>query len=258
MKAIWSGHLKIGLVTFPVKLYPAVVKRAISFHLIHKECGSRIRYRKYCPRCGRELRDEEIAKAFFLDKEHYVVITDEELARLKVAPSDTIEVKSFVDEAEIAPVYYADAHYLLPEGKNATEAFALFYEVMSRKGKAALARSVIRQREYPLLLKPYQGKFLASTLHFYQDVLKAEDLKAEFPKDLDPRYLELADRLVETLSAPFRPEELVDHYAQAVLALVEAKARGEKYELKAAEEKAQVINLMEALEASIKASKKAA
>ncbi len=258
MKAIWSGYLKIGLVTVPVKLYPAVVKRALSFHLIHKDCGSRIKYLKYCPKCDRPLKDDEIVKAYFLDKENYVVITDEELSRLKLASSDTIEVKSFVDQQEIPPVYYADAHYLLPEGKNAAEALALFYKVMEQKGKAALAWSVIRQREYPFLLRPYQGKFLASTLHFNQDVLKAEDLRMEFPESLDPRYLELADRLVETLSARFNPEELVDHYAQAVFKLVEAKARGERYEVKAAEEKARVINLMEALEASIKASQKAA
>ena len=255
MKATWSGFLKIGLVTIPVKLYPAVVKRAISFHLIHAQCGSRIKYLKYCPRCDRTLKDEEIVKAYFLDKEHYVVITDEELAGLKLASSDTIEVQGFVDEREIAPVYYADAHYLLPEGKGAEEAFAVFYQAMERRGKVALGQAVIRQREYPFLIKPYEGKFLASTLHFHQDVIKADDLRATFPEGLDKRYLELAEMLIESLSSKFEPEKLVDHYAEAVMKLVEAKARGEKFELKAAEEKAKVVSLMEALEASVKAAK---
>ena len=260
MKATWSGFLRIGLVTIPVKLYPAVVKRAVSFHMIHKDCGSRIKYLKYCPRCDKVLNEDEIVRAYFLDREHYVVITDEELARLKLASTDTIEVKYFVDEKEIAPIYYADAHYLLPEGKGGKEAFAVFYEAMKEKGRAAVGEAVIRQREYPFLIKPYEGKFLASTLHFHQDVIKAEDLKVDFsPEELDPRYLELASQLIDSLTEPFKPEELVDHYAEAVLKLVEAKARGEKFELKAAEEKAKVINLMEALKASLKeAEKKAA
>ncbi|WP_456370138.1 non-homologous end joining protein Ku [Thermodesulfatator atlanticus] len=260
MKATWSGFLRIGLVTIPVKLYPAVVKRAISFHLIHKDCGSRIKYLKFCPRCNKTLEDDEIVRAYFLDKDHYVVITDEELASLKLATSDTIEVKYFVDEREIAPIYYADAHYLLPEGEGGKEAFAIFYKAMQEKGKAALGQVIIRQREYPLLIKPYEGKFLASSLHFYQDVIRAEDLKVEIDEEkLDPRYLQLAGQLIDSLTEHFKPEELVDHYAEAVLKLVEAKARGEKFELKAAEEKAKVISLMEALKASLeKAEKKAA
>ncbi len=260
MKATWSGFLRIGLVTIPVKLYPAVVKRAISFHMIHKDCGSRIKYLKYCPRCDKVLKDEEIVRAYFLDKDHYVVITDEELASLKLASTDTIEVKYFVDEKEIAPIYYADAHYLLPEGKGGEEAFAIFYRAMEEKGRAAVGQAIIRQREYPFLIKPYQGKFLASTLHFYQDVIKAEDLGIEIRREeLDPRYLELAEKLIDSLTEHFKPEELIDHYAEAVLKLVEAKARGEKFELKAVEEKAKVVSLMEALKASLeKAEKKAA
>ncbi len=260
MKATWSGFLRIGLVTIPVKLYPAVVKRAISFHMIHKDCGSRIKYLKYCPRCDKVLSDEEIVRAYFLDKDHYVVITDERLASLRLASTDTIEVKYFVDEKEIAPIYYADAHYLLPEGKGGKEAFAIFYKAMEEKGRAAVGQAIIRQREYPFLIKPYEGKFLASTLHFHQDVIKAEDLRVDFSEEeLDPRYLDLAERLIDSLTEPFKPEELVDHYAEAVLKLVEAKARGEKFELKAAEEKAKVVSLMEALKASLKeAEKKAA
>ncbi len=258
MKATWSGFIKIGLVTIPVKLYPAVVKRAISFHLIHKDCGSRIKYLKYCPRCDKVLEDEDIVRAYFLDKEHYVVITDEELASLKLASTDTIEVKSFVDEREIAPIYYADAHYLLPDGQGAEEAFAVFYKAMEETGRAALGEAVIRQREYPFLIKPYEGKFLAATLHFHQDVIRAEELKVDVEGKADPRYLEMAKMLIDSLSEPFRPETLVDRYAEAVMKLVEAKARGEKFELKAAEEKAKVVSLMEALEASLKAAKKKA
>ncbi len=258
MKAIWSGSVKIGLVTIPVKLYPAVVKRALSFHLIHRDCGSRIRYLKYCPRCDKVLQDDEIVRAFFLDKEHYVVITDEELAKLKPASTDTIEVKSFVDPGEIPPVYFADAHYLLPEGKGAEEAFAVFYQAMEETGKVALGEAVIRHRTYPLLLKPYEGKFLTLSLHFQQDVIQAEALRVEVEEKADPRYLEMAKMLIESMVEPFRPETLVDHYAEAVMKLVEAKAKGEKFEFKAAEEKAKVVSLMEALEASLKQAKRKA
>ncbi|NPB09107.1 MAG: Ku protein [Thermodesulfobacteria bacterium] len=258
MKATWSGFIRIGLVTIPVKLYPAVVKRAISFHLIHKDCGSRIKYLKYCPRCDKVLSDDDIVRAYFLDKEHYVVITDEELAKLKLASSDTIEVKSFVNEKEVAPIYFADAHYLLPDGEGAEEAFAVFYKAMEETGRAALGEAVIRQRQYPFLIKPYEGKFLASTLHFYRDVIRAEDLRVDVEAKADPRYLEMAKMLIESLSEPFQPEKLVDHYAEALMKLIEAKARGEKFEPKAEEEKAKVVNLMEALEASIKAAKKEA
>ena len=258
MKATWSGFIRIGLVTIPVKLYPAVVKRAISFHLIHKDCGSRIKYLKYCPRCDKVLQDEDIVRAYFLDKEHYVIITDEELASLKLASTDTIEIKSFVDEREIPPIYFADAHYLLPDGQGAEEAFSVFYKAMEETKRAALGEAVIRQREYPFLIKPYEGKFLASTLHFYQDVIRAEDLKVDVESKADPRYLEMAKMLIETLSGSFRPETLKDHYAEALLRLVEAKAKGEKFEFKAAEEKAKVVSLMEALEASLKAAKKKA
>jgi len=253
MKALWSGVLKIGLVTIPIKLYQAVVKRPLSFHLVHRSCGSRVSYLKYCPRCGRTLKDEEIQRAYFLDKEHFVVIEEEELERLRPASSKTLEVRCFVKPEEIPPVYYGDPYYLLPEGQGAQEAFEVFYLAMRRRGCAALGSAVIRQKEHPFLLQPYEGKFLATSLHFQHEVVAAPELGVRVEEDrLDPRYLKLAEEVVESFSEPFQPETLVDHYTQALLELIEAKAKGERYEARVEEEKAKVISFMEALEASLR------
>ncbi|QJA06411.1 Ku protein [Thermosulfurimonas marina] len=253
MKALWSGVLKIGLVTIPVKLYQAVVKRSLSFHLVHKGCGSRINYLKYCPRCGRTLEDEEIQRAYFLDKEHFVIIEDEELENLRPASTKTLEIRSFVKPEEVPPIYYGDPYYLLPDGEGAREAFEVFYLAMERRGRAALGSAVIRQREHPFLLRPYEGKLLAASLHFQHEVVAAEELGLTLEEEkVDPRYLRLAEELVESFTEPFRPETLVDHYTQALLELIEAKAKGERYEVRPEEERAKVISFMEALEASLR------
>ncbi|WP_456433843.1 non-homologous end joining protein Ku [Thermosulfuriphilus sp.] len=249
MRAIWSGVLKISLVTIPVKLYQAVIKKGLTFHLVHKVCGTRIRYEKVCPNCDRAVADEEIARAWPLDNEHYIIITDEELEELRLGSSEAIEVKGFLRPEEIPPAFYADSHYLVPDGSTAGQAFALFYRAMEESGRAALATAIIRHKERPLIIKPYQGKFLTSTLHFKDEVIPAEDLAINLEQG-DEKGLYLAKTIVENLSIDFDPETLVDHYRESVLALIEAKARGEALKPRPEREKAKVISLMEALRQS--------
>ena len=250
MRAIWSGVLRISLVTIPIKLYQAVSKKDLSFHLVHRKCGTRIRYEKVCPRCGRPVSDEEIIRAWPLDREHYVFISDEELESLRLSSSGAIEIKGFIPPRSVPPLFYADWHYLAPDGPAAEEALALFYRAMEETGRAALGEAIIRNRQRPFLIKPYEGKFLVCTLHFRDEVLAAEGLRLSGLKELDPQGLSLAKTIVENLSLDFDPQTLVDHYREAVMALIEAKARGEAVEIRPEKEKARVVSLMEALKRS--------
>ncbi len=254
MKAIWKGYLKVSLVTIPVRLYHALSPKVLSFELLHRDCGTKIVQQRYCPRCHKVLTAEELIRGYRYGKDLYVTVTDEDLERAKAAASDVMEILQFVDEREIHPLFYADAHYLVPDGQAGTEAFALLHRALIDTKKAALAKAVLRQRQHLLAVRPYQGALIAFTLHYPEEVVAVESLPEAgevLRAAVDQKGLTLARTLIEALSGPFAPEKYPDEYTHTLMQLIQARAAGEEFQVATPPEPQKVINLMEALARSV-------
>jgi DNA end-binding protein Ku len=254
MKPIWKGYLKVSLVTIPVKMYHAVSRKAIQFHLLHKDCGARIKQEMVCPRHHRTLAPEEVVRGYQYGKDLHVIVTEAELSQARKESTDTVEVLKFVDQAQVNPLYYADAHYLVPDGAAGLEAFAFFLKALAETGKTALARMVMRNREHLLNLRPYDGAFIAFTLHFPEELvdLKQVEKPGETEKvAVNPEGLEMAKTIVAHLSGDFVPEQYPDEYTRTLMGIIRARAEGREIQAEPRAEQEKVVSLMEALKRSV-------
>jgi DNA end-binding protein Ku len=257
MKAIWKGYLRCSLVTIPVRMYNAIVKSSPQFHLYHRECGSPIRQEMVCPVHQRVLSSEEVVRGYSYGKDLHVVVSDEDLRRARKESSDTIEILKFVEARQIDPIYYAEAHYLAPDGQAGAEAFALFHLAMEESGKTALARAILRNREHLLNLRPHQGALIAFTLHYpeeIKDVREIEEADWTAKLQVDQGNLQMARDIVAHLSGDFTPARYRDEYSRVLLELIKAKAEGKELMVEPQVERRKVINLMEALKRSVEAT----
>jgi len=252
-RAIWSGSVSFGLVNVPVKLMTATSPKDVRFHQLHDTDGGRINQRRVCALDGEEVEYQHIVKGYDLGGGRYVVVEPEELASIDVEASRTIDIEEFVDLSEIDPVYYERSYYLVPDGR-AEKPYALLVETMSRTGKVAIGRFVLRTKQYLATLRARDGVLVLATMLYADEVIEPGELEVPTVSDTAPteRELDMAAQLVESLSAPFEPEKYHDDYREKVLALIEAKADGEVISTpEAPAATAPVVDLMAALEASL-------
>jgi DNA end-binding protein Ku len=257
MKAIWKGYLKCSLVTIPVKLYHAVTRKTLQFELLHQDCGTRIKQERVCPRCQRPLSPEDLVRGYRYGKDLYVEVTDEDLRQAEKESSDTLEIVRFVDEAQIYPIYYADSHYLAPDGPAGMEALALLHTAMVETGTTAIARLILRHREHLLALRPYQGILLAFTLHYPAEIVPVDkvDQLASLPKvAVNADGLGMAKTIIQYLQGDFIPQDYHDEYTEILLNLIKAKAAGKEFRAEPKKEAEKVVNLMDALKKSVAAA----
>jgi len=240
-------------------MYHAVSPKTIHFNLLHKDCLGRVKLEKVCSKCGKRLEPEDIVRAYPYGKDRYIIVTDEDLEKVKKESTDAIEIIQFVDEAEIHPIYYSKSHYLAPDGEAGLEAFVLFYQAMLKTKKVALAKIVMRNKEHLMVLKPYNGAMMAFTLYYYQEIqsLKGIEIVDELKKvKVEKKALEMAKLLIQNLSGHFEPDKLHDEYTETLMSIIKAKAEGEEVKIVAKEEKEKVINLMDALQKSIETTER--
>ncbi len=257
MKALWSGSIVIGFINIPVKLYSMQRDHEISFRLLHKTCKTPINYKKWCPRCEKEVSDEEIVRGYELLKGEYVILEDEELDALKPKSSKQIKIDRFVNFFEIDPHYFNKSYILVPN--KSEEAYSVFLRALEEKGKAALGRIILRRKEFPVLIHAYNGALVLTTLHYKDEVIDPKTLLASLGIKLEKakeEEVELAKMIIEQLSGKVNLEEYKDEYAEAVKELVKKKAKGEKYVVVEEVAEEEVKDLMEALQATVQALKK--
>lgn len=258
-RSIWSGSISFGLVNIPVKLYTAQSSKDIHFHQLHDKDGVRIRQKRVCPADDEEVPYEHIIKGYEIAPDQYVVIRPEELEALDPEATKTIDIEAFVELAQIDPLFYERTYYLVPD-KGAAKAYALLLQAMIDTGKVAIARAVIRTKQYLVAVKPNGNALTMSTLYYADEVVSQENLDA-LPGDtkVSPKELSVAKQLIDSLATDFDPEQYKDDYREKVLELIERKAEGEEVAIQpAAREPAKVVNLMAALEASLKEAQKEA
>jgi len=258
-RAIWSGAISFGLVNIPVKLYSAVSRKTVRFHQLDGEDNQRIQQKRVNPRTGEEVPYEKLVKGYEIGPDRYVVITPEELEGLAPEKTRTIEIEDFVDLDEIDPIFYDHPYYLVPD-KGAEKAYRLLLDAMKAANKVAIARVVIRSKENLVAIRPRDEVLTMETLLFGDEVIEPDKLdgvpEAADTKKTSKRELDMAQQLIDSLSAGFDPDKYRDEYRDRVLDMIERKAQGEEVVVEApAEEPKKVPDLMAALEASIAQSK---
>lgn len=252
-RAIWTGVVTFGMVSIPIKLYSATENKDISFNQLHRDCKGRVKEQRFCPACDRKIEYEEIEKGYEYGKGQYVVITKEDLENLPLPNKNTIEITSFVKMEEIDPIHYDKSYYIEPDDA-AKKPFALFMRAMTEKGMTAVAKVAIRSKERLCCLRPLDGTLIMSTL-LYPDEIRVERGR-ELPNvPVSDKELAMASNLIDLMTGEFDPEEYKDNYREAVLKIIEAKVEGKEIAEVPAAPQAKVIDLMEALQASMESIK---
>jgi DNA end-binding protein Ku len=252
MRAIWKGAITFGMVTIPVKLYSATEQRDVRFRLLHRDDGAPIEERRFCTADGKEVAWEDLVRGYEVGKGEYVILEPEEIEEAKPESSTTIEIGDFVEAEEIDPVYFEKSYFLEP-GEGGGKAFSLLKAALDETKRVAIARVTIRTRERLATLRAYDGTLILETM-FWPDEIRSTgvlDLPAGEEGRVRAKELQMARTLVENLADRFRPEAYTDTYRTALEKLIEQKARGETRNAKRRKPEPKVIDLMEALRASV-------
>lgn len=252
-RSIWNGVISFGMVSIPVKLFTATQSKDISFHQLHTECNSRIKQQLYCPVCDRQVTRDELVRGYEFTKDQHVIVSDEDLSKLPLPSSHTIELAAFVEGEVIDPVFYERSYYLAPD-EVGTKPFALLMRALKEKQLTGLAKVSLRNKEQLCALRPYDGTLMLETL-YYPDEIRVE--KGEAPEiEVSERELDMAFSLIDLLTEPFDPEKYHDEYRTALVEIIEAKLQGQEIVEQIPLPETKVIDLMAALKASVDAAKK--
>jgi DNA end-binding protein Ku len=256
-RGIASGTISFGLVSVPVKLYTATQSKSVSFRMLHAKDRARVRQQYVCTGCEEVVERDDMLRGYEYAKGQYAVLSDDELKALEQRSDQTIEIEEFVPLSSVDPIYFDSAHYLGPD-KGAARAFRLLCEAMARTGRAAVARYSTRGRQQLVLLRSTGAALLLHGLHYADEVRDAGEIDYGEAAPAKPAELDLAVKLVGELAAEaFDPAKYSDEHRQATLALIEKKVEGKEIVVaEAPERKAQVIDLMEALRASLGESRR--
>lgn len=252
-RSIWTGFLTFGLVSVPVGVYPATEDRGIHFNQLEAGTSDRIRYRKVNERTGEDVDSSRIVKGYDLGGGEYVLVTNDELRDVAPGKSETIEIRDFVDLAEVDPIYYQRTYYLGPRGKGADHAYALLRRAMADAGRAGIATFVMREKEYLVAVRPMEDVLALETMFFFDEVRNAREEIGPLPVEegFPERELDVAKRLVESLTVPWDPRAYHDTYRERVQQLIAEKREGRVVVTEGERPKANVVNLMDALQASL-------
>lgn len=257
MHTIWKGSISFGLVNIPIKLHAATEDRDVKLRTLHKECNSPIKYEKVCPVCDREVKNEEIVRAYEYTKGKFVVLDNEDLEKLKKENEEkAVEIIDFVKMEEIDPIYYDRSYFMSPH-EGGSKAYSLLRKALEDSGKVGLAKIVIRSKEQLAVIRVYENTLVMETIHYPDEVRKANDVPNVPGADkVTDKELATAILLIDQLTTDFVPEKYTDDYRTALLDLIEAKRAGREVVAPAAKEApSNVTDLMAALQASIDRTK---
>ncbi len=248
---VWKGYISFGLVSVPVRLYAAAREEHVSFNQIHEPCGSRIKQQIFCPTCEKVVERSELTKGYQVDRDAYVLVSNEELKTLQAESSEAMEITQFVSLSEVDPIYYESSYYSAPEDPG-RRAYALLLQAMEKLNVAAIAKVTLNQREQIVLMRPYHKGIVLHTLYFASEVREVAEYGKTEQMTLQKPEIELAEQFIKQLTAGFAPEQYKDEYQDRVLAMVETKRAGQVVAGQPQKAKlAPVIDLMEALKKSI-------
>jgi DNA end-binding protein Ku len=257
-RSIWNGAIAFGLMTVPVKLHTATESKTVRFHEVHLDDGARIEHRRFCSKEDKEVPYKEVVKGFEVDPGEYVVLDNEEIAAAAGDGAHRIDVEHFVDVAEIDPVFF-DKTYYLGAGKDGAQPYRLLHDALEQTGRAGIGRFTFHDREYLTAVRARDGGLVLHTLRFADELVPGEDIDVAAPsRGPSDREVKMAAQLVDTLHQKFKPERYDDEYREAVLKVIERKAKGEDIVPEDEPEADDSADLMATLKASLDGAKKGA
>ncbi|MDE2483354.1 MAG: Ku protein [bacterium] len=257
-QAIWSGAINFGLVTIPVKLFTAVRTDDLGFNMLHAKDEGRIKYERVCSVDGKPVPWDEIVKGYEYEKGAYVVLTDEDFKKVNPVATQSVDILEFVDLEQINPMYFDKAYYLEPS-KQGRHAYALLRAALNEAHKVAIARVVVRTKEYIAAVKPIGEALVLELMHWANEIVAPSSLDLPRHGALPEAEMKMAKMLVDTMTVDaFEPEKFTNRYHDELMAMIEARAQGKELPKakKAAAPRSKVVNLMDVLAQSLEASKK--
>lgn len=258
MRVIWKGAISFGLVNIPIKLFPATEQKDVKFRFLHKTCQAPLRYQRVCSACGQEVNQEDIVRGYEYESGRYVIINEEDFEKIPDERTRTVDIVDFVSLEEIDPLYFDKTYYMAP-GEAGEKAYALLRQAMAETGKIAVAKVVIRNKESLAVVRGYKNYLVMETI-FYPDEIRDPAHLPGFERDIKPHdnEMKMARELIDNLAAAFVPEKYTDEYRKKLLEMIHAKIEGEQIAIPEVAAKGKVVDLMDALRASVEAAKKAA
>jgi DNA end-binding protein Ku len=253
-RATWKGFLKVSLVNIPIKVFPATESSgSISFNQLHAECQTRIRQKRWCEHCNREVPNTEIVKGYEFEKGRYVVLSDDDFDKVRPESTRVIDLVQFADDSAIDPMYVDRAYYLAPDGGVAADAFAVMREGM--KGKVGVGKLALYGREYLVAVKPQDKGLVMYTLHHAAEIrtIDAVEELGAVPTKVRPEEIKLAKQVIETFDGPLNLSDYKDEYREGLQRIIDAKIAGEEIVATSPEAPPKVVNLMDALKKSLDA-----
>ena len=251
--AVWKGTISFGLVSIPIRMYAAARAKRANLHQIHKVCNTRIKQPLFCPHCNRIVDRSEIVKGYEYEKGQYVIIEPDEIKKITPSSGHTMEILTFLDGAEVDPIYFESSFMALPE-PHAEKAYLLLLKALEDTNKVGIAKVTMHQREYTVFIRPRDHGLTLHTMFYQNEIASVEGYGRKYDIKLKPEEVKLANQLVESLSAPFKPAEYRDEFQARLNDLIEAKLKGRAVlAAPKAAHRAPVIDMMEALKKSLAA-----
>jgi len=240
--------ISFGLVAIPVAMYTAVQDNDIHFNQLHGEDKGRVRYKKTCAHCGKEMSSGDIIKGFEYDKDQYVVVSDEEIEKIKTEKEKSIQILHFAQLNQISPVYYDKTYQAIPE-PGGEKAFELLRAALMAEQKIAIGKTVLGTKDTLMAIIPREGGVLISTMYYADDIRQLQ--KSYQKPEVAEQELTMAKMLINSMNEPFQPEKYLDEYQIKLRQLIEDKIAGKEVVAAKPEGAGNVINLMDALKASV-------
>jgi DNA end-binding protein Ku len=254
---VWKGYITFGLISVPVRLFTAARGERVGFNQLHRECNTRIRQQLFCPTCNRTVERSEIIKGYEYSKDQYVLVEEKEIKQIAPESADAMEIMEFVKLEEVDPLYFESSFYATPE-EAGRKAYHLLTDTMHKLGYAAIAKLTMHQREYTVLIRSRDNGLTLHTMYYPNEIRAVAEYGRDANFEVKPQEAKLAEQLIESLAASFEPEKYSDAYQQRLKELVEAKREGKEITPTEGPKLAPVIDLMAALQESLKRTPKKA
>jgi DNA end-binding protein Ku len=251
-RATWKGFLKISLVNIPIKVFPATESGgSISFNQLHGACQTRLQQKRWCPHCEREVPNTEIVKGYEFEKGRYVIMSDEDMDKVRPESTRVIDLVQFADAASIDPMYVDRTYYLAPDGGMAADAFAVMRDGM--QGKVGVGKLALYGREYLVAVRPFERGIVMHTLHHAAEIRNIDQVEelSSVPAKVKPEEMKLARQVIETFEQPLNLADYKDEYREGLQRIIDAKIAGEDVVATKTDAPPKVVNLMDALRKSL-------
>ena len=250
--SVWKGMISFGLVSIPIRLHAAARAKRTYLHQIHKECNSRLKQPLFCPSCNRIVDRSEVIKGYEYETGQYVLIEGEEIKKITPASGKLMEIIAFLDEDSVDPIYFDSSFLALPE-ENAEKPYRLLLKALEDTRKMGVAKVTMHQREYTIFIRARNNGLTMHTMYYQNEISQVAGYGKNYEVKLKPEEVKLADKLIESLSAPFKPEAYKDEFQAHLNELIQAKLKGKTIVSAPQSGRAPVIDMMQALKKSLAA-----